>query len=232
MAYNTVWMAKNKKENSRKGKIRIQKKTFQKHCQNPPLLSADIADKKEDKMKNINKLQNKLETLKKNDDYFAQNPGTKERCMKSYVKLKKEICAIISEIMPKFVFSGLRFDPKDKEEVKTVTIKIQESIERSKNAGLFDAVKEAAFTTYNLDEVINAMTPIHNRVVAEAYGDYWIKKCQPIDNPEYTFYNPIVEMYYSESAKVWTKKLDDGNTSVSILFPPKKELMDIDYPVA
>lgn len=185
-------------------------------------------------MKNINKLQSKLETLKKNDDYFAQNPGTKERCMKSYIKLKKEICAIISEIMPKFIFSGLRFDPKDKkEEINAITAKIQESITKSKNAGLFDAVKEAAFTTYSLDEVINAMTPIHNRVIAEAYGDYWVKKCQPIKNSsEYTFYNPIVEMYYSESAKVWTKSMENGDTSISILFPPKKELMDIDYPIA
>lgn len=183
-------------------------------------------------MNQIEELKRLLNNLEKNDRVISEHDkATKYK--KSYNKLKADVCRQISAIMPAFIFSGIKFDPNDKDTVSGIVEKIKTTISKSKRRGDFDRVKETAFTTYDLDKIVAAMEPIHDAVVAEVYGDYWLSKCQKIapNSGGYTYYNSIVDMFYSPELNMWMKENKGGSPVFSILFPPTKEQMNQVYPL-
>ena len=92
------------------------------------------------------------------------------------------------------------------------------------------AIRKAAeeyATTEDLDALILSLLPVHNLIWYEAYAPYWLLHCQPVsDDPDYTFFNDLIDMYWLWKHQLWSKREE---TCCTIMLPPTKGLVALDY---
>lgn len=93
------------------------------------------------------------------------------------------------------------------------------------------AIRKAAeeyAATEDLDALILSLLPVHNLIWYEAYAPYWLLHCKPLDplDPDYTYYNDLIDMYWLWKHQLWSKKEE---TCCTIMLPPTKGLVALDY---
>jgi hypothetical protein len=77
------------------------------------------------------------------------------------------------------------------------------------------------------DAFFIALLPIHNKIWYEAYSPYWLLHCEPdSSDPDYTFFNDLINMYWHWKNQLWSKKEE---FCVTIMLPPTRGLVNLAY---
>lgn len=147
---------------------------------------------------------------------------------KAYQRLKQEICVKLSELLPHFVLSGMMFEKHDIE-AGVVCQNAQNIMNHAmQNEGFAIKARNAAYEKYNITDILLTLVPVHNKIIYEAYSQYWIDRCKPVTVPGYSHYNSIVDMWYNVEKQQWMRQAD-GVVEYTTYYPPTRELFDEQY---
>lgn len=175
----------------------------------------------------------KLEKLRRNEDQMtdAQKIQYKEQLRQF------KICIFTSaiKILESFLYMGTRCRMDDLE-VKDMMDAIKRINKEEQKAGELKRLQKVLFTTYSLDKFLGESVRWHNRIWYEAYAPYWLTHVTKHDNPEYPYYNDLIDMYWWDKCNEWAAtKIEDGkqvtdyHKGVTIMLPPTKELIEKEY---
>lgn len=133
----------------------------------------------------------------------------------------------VNKLVKDFLFSGMPIAKEDEDgaALNPVVDAIKDIFD--KHMPEIRIAAEEYATTEDLDALILSLLPVHNLIWYEAYGPYWLSHCKPVsDDPDYTFFNDLIDMYWHWKHQVWSKKEE---TCVTIMLPPTKGLLALDY---
>ena len=89
------------------------------------------------------------------------------------------------------------------------------------------AAAKEYITTADLDALILSLLPVRNQIWYEAYAPYWLLHCLPVsDDPDYTYFNDLIVMYWHWKNQLWSKK---GEACFTIMLPPTRGLIALAY---
>ena len=72
------------------------------------------------------------------------------------------------------------------------------------------------------------LLPFHHMIRYEAYSPYWLKHSIPVPDPDYTFYNDLIDMYWAWKEQEWISLLNPGRSAswkTRFALPPTKGLI-------
>ncbi len=79
------------------------------------------------------------------------------------------------------------------------------------------------------------LLPFHHMIRYEAYSPYWLKHCTAVSDPDYTFYNDLIDMYWAWKEQEWKNPQNPENVHSSqawktrFALPPTKGLILLRY---
>ena len=172
--------------------------------------------------------QELLDKLKKNEEAVDKDE-LNTRYKKRYEALKQDICNALTEVMRSFIFGGLYVTHGDKTSADEIFKRADAIFAEEKEKGTITRAKEIAMTTYKIEEFINAICMLNCRIRYEAYAPYWLSQCRYHEgNEEYQWYNTLVNMWYSNTAKTWVRQ--NGEIwDFGIYYPPNEEELKKTY---
>lgn len=171
-------------------------------------------------MNDLNRMTFLLEKKRKNDEVLSVEERY-GKYKKKYCALKKEICDCFNELVPQFLFCGIRFVQGDDMDASHMGSEFAKIVKEEKDKGVLKKAITVLYEEYDFDKALCVLSNMRNRIVYEAYAPYWLSKCKEVSVPGFTHYNEIVDMYYEASTHMWK-----NNQGMALLFPPTKELMD------
>jgi len=132
-----------------------------------------------------------------------------------------------NELAKSYLLSGLPIAPGEEESVamdavvdgiKAVFDAHMSEIRKAIKRYLDDDDQDAFFI---------ALLPFHNKIWYEAYSPYWLLHCKPdTSDPDYTYYNDLIDMYWHWKHQLWSKKEE---CCVTIMLPPTRGLVNFAY---
>lgn len=147
----------------------------------------------------------------------------------AYDDLKSQICKAIGEVLPSYIFSGIRFADNDHEESTRISEEMKRIFVEETKGGFYQRLKEVAFKTCDADEVLRAATTLRNRLIYEVYGTYWVSHCKKINAPGFSYYNDIINMWYSDDQHQWMCVGENHTIEVAVYYPPTMEALNNEY---
>ena len=169
------------------------------------------------------RLVENLGKLRRNEEKMT--PQQKEQYKRPLQKLRRDIAQDATTMMKDFLCGGCRILKEDQKGIEAFTKKVKEIMEEDGEG----AAKEASrviFSTYSVDKFLEALLPIHYRILYEAYAPVWLSHCRKREEPGYPYRNDIIQMDWEEKSGVW---VDREKVSFMQMLPPTKELMEKQY---
>lgn len=170
-------------------------------------------------MSEYNDVQELLAKLKRNEEKMTKEQKKQYAAqLKSY---KHRIAELANKIGGEFIVSGCRIFNEDvNEELMSGLYQI---CEHEKKGGSYKAASRILWKTYSIDEFLEILCPVHDRIWYEWYGPYWLSKVV-FDEERQVYTTPLLPGMHWEKNQWYSD--DPDKLQVTIMLPPTKELLD------
>ena len=146
---------------------------------------------------------------------------------KKAIQQKKDTAiSQINELIPQIIYSGMKFG-EDKKAHHCIT-EMRKRVRERMDAELNQKICDAIFNEFNADRVVEILIDLHHELIRDIYADYWVSECKPCNAPGYSYYNGLIEHWYSTEEKVWKAQVGD-RIDVMCLLPPTKDAILAEY---
>lgn len=171
----------------------------------------------------IAELAEKLGKLRRNEEQMT--PEQKKQYAKSLMALKKQICADASDLLLSWCLGGLWVIESDQGGIEAIEYRTRRIIEEEQKNGEMKRLGKILLSTYSIGEFLAASSRLCNRIRYEAYGPYWVSKCEwNLSRREY--WNPIIQMWWDSDYEEW---VSEEGSRWTLMLPPTEKLLKKRY---
>lgn len=167
----------------------------------------------------MEKLAEKLGKLRRNEEQMT--PAQKKQYAKNLQALKRQICAGASEVLKEWCFGCLQVIKTDQKGIDFILLKGQMIVDEERKKGEMKRLGRILFSTYSVDSFLNAGCRLRDRIWFEAYGPYWLSRCEWNEEKK-TWWNSIIGMWWRPEYCEW---VSDNESKWTIMLPPTRELL-------
>ena len=175
-------------------------------------------------MSGYGELLEKLERLKNNETQMSE--AQKKKYAAPLARLRQEVQSMALAAGRQFMFMGVRILEGDSYALDQVRSVLSENeIRDAERAAL-----AVLFSSYDLDDYLMAVLPLHLKIYYLGYGPYWTAHCKPVsgmdEGVELAYYNDLIDMYWVPESRQWKQK---GRWAWTVMLPPTMELIREEY---